>query len=59
MSEEMGTDKKLTTSLIEKYLDLQRILCAEDKEKEIQNQLTYVKAQLEVCGVNTEELKIR
>ena len=59
MGEEMGTDKELATTLIERYLDLQRILYAEDKEKELANQILSVKAQLEVCGVNVEELKIQ
>jgi hypothetical protein len=59
MEREMGTDKELATSLIERYLNLQRIKCAEDKDREINNQLTSVKAQLEVCGVNIEELKIQ
>ena len=30
----------------------------QDKEKEINNQLNELKVQLEVCGVNLEELKI-
>nr|WP_027871716.1 hypothetical protein [[Eubacterium] cellulosolvens] len=59
MLEEMETDKGLAISLIERYMNLQRILCAEDKEREIHNQLITVKAQLEVCGVNIEKLKIQ
>jgi len=56
--EEMN-DKELTTSLIERYMNLQRIKRAENKEAEIDNQLTQIKAQLEVCGVNTEKLEIK
>lgn len=58
MEQEMN-DKEMTTSLIQRYMDLQRIKTADDKDREIDNQMTSIKAQLEVCGVNVEELKIR
>ncbi len=59
ISEEMGTDKELATSLIERFLDLQRIKNAPNKDIEIDNQIMSVKAQLEVCGVNVEDLKLK
>ncbi len=59
MAVEMGTDKELATSLIERFLDLQRIKCAQDRDREIDNQMMSVKAQLEVCGVNVEDLTIK
>ena len=53
------SDKEQTTMLIDVYINLQRIMLAEDKEKEISRQLTAVKAKLEALGVVTEKLDIR
>jgi len=59
MAEEMGTDKELATSLVNRYLDLQRIKNAKDRDIELDNQIMSVEAQLEICGVNIEDLKIK
>lgn len=52
------TDKEQATMLIDVYINLQRIMLAEDKEKEINRQITAVKAKLEALGVVTENLDI-
>ena len=44
------------TNLMDKFTDLQRILKAEDKDKEIQYQIRVTKAKLEELGVVTENL---
>ncbi len=52
------TEKEQATSLMDKFIDLQRIKAAEDKEKEIQYQLKTTKAKLEALGIVTEDLNI-
>ncbi len=51
-------EKKLATILMDKYIDLQRIKAANDREKEIQYQLRTTKAKLEALGIVTEELTL-
>ena len=46
------------TILIDRYADLLRLEIAEDKEKEIQNQLRVLRAKLEVLGVVVDKLTI-
>lgn len=52
------TEKEQATIMIDIYTDLQRILKAEDREKELNNQLRKAKAKLEALGVVTENLTI-
>lgn len=44
--------------MIDIYTDLQRIQKAEDKDKELSNQLRKTKAKLEALGIVTENLII-
>ena len=52
------TEKEQTTILMDKFIDLQRIKAAKDKEKEIDYQLKTTKAKLEALGVVTTDLVI-
>lgn len=53
------SDKELMEKLIQQYIDLQRILAADDPKKEAEYQAKVVKAKLEGFGVVTEDLDIR
>ena len=44
--------------IIDKYMDLLRIIQAEDKLKEANNQLRETRARLEAFGVAAEDLRI-
>ena len=52
------TDKELTTMLISKFTELQQIKVAQDRDKELERQITVAKAQLEALGVVTETLEL-
>lgn len=52
------TEKEHATVLMDKFIDLQRIKAAEDREKEILYQLKTTKAKLEALGIVTEDLTI-
>ena len=52
------TEEEQATTLIDRYTDLLRLEKAEDKEKEIQNQLRVTRAKLEVLGVVVDKLTI-
>ena len=52
------TEKELAAMMIDVYTDLQRIQKAEDREKEIGNQLRKAKAKLEALGIVTENITI-
>lgn len=52
------TEKEQAAIMIDIYTDLQRIQKAEDKEKELNNQLRKAKAKLEALGIVTEDLII-
>lgn len=52
------TEKEQATILMDKFIDLQRIKAAGDKEKEIEYQLKTTKAKLEALGIVTEDLNI-
>ena len=52
------TEKEQATILMDKFIDLQRIKAAKDREKEIQYQLKTTKAKLEALGIVTEDLNI-
>lgn len=52
------TEKEQATILMDKFIDLQRIKAANDREKEILYQLKTTKAKLEALGIVTEDLNI-
>lgn len=52
------TEKELAAIMIDIYTDLQRIQKAQDREKELSNQLRKAKAKLEALGIVTENLII-
>ncbi len=52
------TEKEQAAIMIDIYTDLQRIQKAEDKDKELSNQLRKAKAKLEALGIVTENLII-
>ena len=52
------SDKELTTMLISKFSELQQIKIAQDRDKEIERQITVTRAQLEAMGVLTENLEL-
>ncbi|MCI9457896.1 MAG: hypothetical protein HFE44_13160 [Oscillospiraceae bacterium] len=58
MEEFEMTEKGQATILMDKFIDLQRIKAADDREKEIQYQLKTTKAKLEALGIVTEDLTI-
>lgn len=54
----MPGDKGMINNLIDVYSNLQRIKNADDAQKELEYQLTLVKAKLESFGIVTSELDI-
>lgn len=52
------TIEEQATGMIDRYLDLLRIKKAEDRDKEIDNQLRATKIKLETLGVVTDQLTI-
>lgn len=52
-------EKEQATNLMDKFIDLQRIKAAGDKDKEIDYQLKTTKAKLEALGIVTENLEIK
>ena len=52
------TKEELIATEITRYMDLLRVKKAEDKEKELDNQLRESRAKLESFGVTIENLKI-
>ena len=55
----MPSDREMINNLIDTYSNLQRIKNAENVEKELDYQLTLVKAKLESFGIVTSELDIK
>lgn len=51
------TEKEQTMTLMDKYVDLQRIKDAPDRDSEIEYQIRVTKAKLEAIGVVTEKLE--
>jgi|GEM_PF-6401740 len=49
-------DKETITTLMDELNNIRRIQNAPDKDKEIEDQIRFLKAKLEACGVNTEAL---
>ncbi|MGX8728711.1 MAG: hypothetical protein ACSW75_03980 [Lachnospiraceae bacterium] len=56
--EEFMTEKEQAAVLMDRYIELQRIKKAEDREKEIDYQIRTTKAKLETLGVVTETLDL-
>lgn len=52
------TEKEQAIILVDKFIDLQRIKAAADREKEISCQIKTTKAKLEALGIVTEDLNI-
>ena len=52
------SDKGQMTNAIDIYMNLQRIQKAEDRDKEIRNQMRQAKAKLEALGIAADELVI-
>lgn len=52
------TESEQLDSLIDTFANLQRIKTADDWKKEIDYQITLVKAKLEAKGIVTENLEI-
>ncbi|MCC8101915.1 MAG: hypothetical protein LIP11_06520 [Clostridiales bacterium] len=50
------TEKEQATTLMDKFIDLQRIKKATDKDREIDYQIKTTKAKLEALGIVTEPL---
>ena len=49
-------DKEAITTLMTQLSDVRRIQTAADRDAEIEYQVKMLKAKLEACGVNTEQL---
>ncbi|MDE7207434.1 MAG: hypothetical protein K2N90_09830 [Lachnospiraceae bacterium] len=56
---DMPSDKEMINNLIDNYSNLQRIKNADNIEKELDYQITLVKAKLESFGIVTSELDIK
>ena len=52
-------EKEMIDKLIDKFMDLQRIKNASDMQKEVNYQLTVVKAKLESFGIVTSDLEMK
>ena len=52
------TDKEIVSTKISEYMNTLRIKQAEDRDREIENRLRELRAQLEVFGVTVEDLRI-
>lgn len=52
------TEKEQIAIMIDIYTDLQRIQKAQDREKELNNQLRKAKAKLEAMGIVTKNLEM-
>jgi hypothetical protein len=53
------TEKEQATFLIDTFTNLQRIKASEDRDHEIDYQLTVTRAKLEALGIVTEDLTIK
>lgn len=54
--EESMTEAEQKATLIDQYVNLQRIKVAHDKDEEVNYQIKATKAKLESMGVNVENL---
>ena len=50
------TDKEQATILIDVYMDMMRVKRAEDRDKELDEQIRKTKVKLETLGVAVENL---
>ena len=50
------TDKEQATMLIDVYMDMMRVKRAEDRDKELDEQIRKTKVKLETLGVAVENL---
>ena len=55
----MANEFERSRNLINSFANLQRIKSAQDRDAEIEYQLSIVKAQLEAMGIPTEPLEIK
>ncbi len=55
--EENMTEKEQATALMDKYVDLQRLKAAPDRDSEIDYQIKVTKAKLAALGIVTEDLE--
>lgn len=55
--EENMTEKEQATALMDKYVDLQRLKAASDRDSEIDYQIKVTKAKLAALGIATEDLE--
>lgn len=51
--------KEIINNLIDNLTNLMRIQKAEDKETEIENQISIIKKKLEILGAEIDEIKLR
>ncbi|MBR1496764.1 MAG: hypothetical protein IJ617_03990 [Oscillospiraceae bacterium] len=58
MEVDVVTREELVATEITRYMDLLRVKKAQDKEKELDNQLRESRAKLESFGVTVEKLTI-
>ncbi|MCM1329808.1 MAG: hypothetical protein NC253_10255 [Ruminococcus sp.] len=52
-------DKEILNALIDKYVDLQRIITSKDAKGEAEYQLKVIKGKLESMGVVTTDFEIK
>ena len=52
------SDKELATTLIDEYMNLQRILTSSDRDFEINYQIKGIKSKLESMGIVTTDLDL-
>ncbi len=52
------TDKELIAQTIERYTALQRIMKADDPQKEMENQKRILEVMLQAMGIVTEKLEL-
>lgn len=52
-------DKEIINALIDKYVDLQRIITSNNAQKEAEYQLKVIKGKLESMGVVTTDFEIK
>lgn len=56
--DEAMTDKEQATMLIDSYMNLQRIISAQDMKMEVEYQIKGIRAKLEALGIVAENLDI-
>lgn len=51
-------DKEILNALIDKYVDLQRIITSKDAKKEAEYQLKVIKGKLKAIGIDAADFEI-